>query len=49
MQRTLKKELAVMNSNETDLRRLLEEDNVNVLMAEKLSYILDGLEKLKIR
>jgi hypothetical protein len=33
--------------SERDLRRLFHEENKNSILAEKLSYILEGLEKLK--
>ena len=36
-----------MNVSERDLRRLFHEENKNSILAEKLSYILEGLEKLK--
>jgi len=40
-------ELADLNVSERDLRRLFHEENKNSILAEKLSYILEGLEKLK--
>ena len=40
-------ELADLNASERDLRRLFHEENENSILAEKLSYILEGLEKLK--
>jgi hypothetical protein len=49
MQRTLKKEMGDLNASERDLRRLFDEENPNVIMAEKLSFILSGLEKLKTK
>ncbi len=47
LQRSLKKELDDLNATERDLRRLFHEDNKNSIIAEKLSYILENLEKLK--
>lgn len=49
MQRTLKKEMSDLNSTERDLRRLFDEENPNVIVAEKLSFVLGGLEKLKTK
>lgn len=48
MQKTLKKELGEANATERDLRRLFEEDNANTVRAEKLSFILESLEKFKV-
>jgi len=38
-----------LNASERDLRRLFDEVNPNVIVAEKLSFILAGLEKLKTK
>ncbi len=43
----LKKELMDLSASEKDLRRLLTDDSGGMLMAEKLSYILEALDKLK--
>ncbi len=48
MQRTLKQELTDLESSERDLRRLFDENNPEFLMAEKLGFILEGLDKLKV-
>jgi hypothetical protein len=50
MQKTLKKELGEANATERDLRRLFEEESssVEIVKAEKLSFVLEALEKLKI-
>jgi hypothetical protein len=47
MQRGVKKELQDLSASCADLRRLFDEDNPNVILAEKLSFILEGIEKLK--
>jgi hypothetical protein len=47
MQKTIKKEIGDLNAAERDLRRLFDEENANAILAEKLSFILEGLEKLK--
>jgi hypothetical protein len=47
LQRVLKKELMDLSASEKDLRRLLTDDSGGMLMAEKLSYILEALDKLK--
>mmetsp|Transcript_15647 Transcript_15647/g.21453 ORF Transcript_15647/g.21453 Transcript_15647/m.21453 type:complete len:1759 (-) Transcript_15647:115-5391(-) len=47
MQKTVKKEMGESNSTERDLRRLFEDKNTAV-RAEKLSHILEALEKLKV-
>ncbi len=51
MQKTLKKELGEANATERDLRRLFEEEpstSTDIVKAEKLSFILESLEKLKV-
>jgi hypothetical protein len=51
MQKTLKKELGEANATERDLRRLFEEEpstHTEIVKAEKLSFILESLEKLKV-
>ncbi len=53
MQKVLKKELGEANATERDLRRLFEEDSgpndsQGILKAEKLSFILESLEKFKV-
>jgi len=53
MQKVLKKELGEANATERDLRRLFEEDSgqndsQGILRAEKLSFILESLEKFKL-
>jgi hypothetical protein len=47
MQRSVKKELQDLVASSADLRRLFDEENPNIIVAEKLSFILEGLEKLK--
>jgi len=47
MQRSVKKELQDLTASSADLRRLFDEENPNVILAEKLSFILEGIEKLK--
>lgn len=47
MQRALKQELAELESSERDLRRLFDDENAQILMAEKLSFIMEGMDKLK--
>ena len=47
MQKTLKKELGESVSTERDLRRLFEQAGGQVVQAEKLSFILESLEKFK--
>ena len=42
MQRTLKKELADLESSERDLRRLFEDETGVMIKAEKLTFILEG-------
>jgi hypothetical protein len=48
MQKSVKKELGESNSTERDLRRLFEESHGNVIQAEKLSFVLESLEKFKV-
>ncbi len=54
MQKVIKKELGDANSTERDLRRLFEEETSSVnsgsigIRAEKLSFILESLEKFKV-
>lgn len=48
MQKTLKKELGESVSTERDLRRLFEQQSDQVVQAEKLSFILESLEKFKV-
>ena len=43
MQRTLKKELADLESSERDLRRLYEDETGVMIKAEKLTFILEGI------
>ena len=47
LQRVLKKELMELSAQQKDLRRLLSDDKAGMLLAEKLSYILEALDKLK--
>ena len=47
MQRALKQELAELESSGRDLRRLFDDENSQILMAEKLSFIMEGMDKLK--
>lgn len=47
MQRSLKSELNDLNAHERDMRRLFDDDSIEVIRAEIISQVLDGLEKLK--
>eukprot|EP01042_Synura_sphagnicola_P005236 gene5236-6680_t len=47
MQKSLKKDLGEALATQRDLRRLFEESSAGVMRAEKLSFILESLEKLK--
>jgi hypothetical protein len=47
LQRVLKKELTDLSAAEKDLRRLFDDPNAEMLLAEKLSYVLEALDKLK--
>jgi hypothetical protein len=47
MQRSLKSELNDLNAHERDMRRLFDGDSFDVIRAEIISQVLDGLEKLK--
>ena len=47
LQRVLKKELTDLSAAEKDLRRLFDDPNADMLLAEKLSYVLEALDKLK--
>ena len=49
MQRNLRKEMTDLNASERDLRRLFDEENPNVIKAEKLSFVLSGIEKMKTK
>lgn len=48
MQKSLKKDLGESVSTERDLRRLFEQQGEHVVQAEKLSFILESLEKFKV-
>jgi len=48
MQKTLKKELGDSVSTERDLRRLFEQTSDPAVRAEKLSFVLESLEKFKL-
>lgn len=48
MQKTLKKELGDSVSTERDIRRLFEQSVDDIVRAEKLSFILESLEKFKL-
>jgi hypothetical protein len=47
MQRAIKKELLDLNTSEAELRKLFDSNNENSIRAESLSFVLEGLEKLK--
>jgi hypothetical protein len=47
MQKSLKKDLGECLATQRDLRRLFEESAAGVMRAEKLSFVLESLEKLK--
>jgi glucan-binding YG repeat protein len=47
MQRSLKKELGDLSASERDLRRMFEEDSVDVVHAEKLTFVLEAIDKLR--
>mmetsp|Transcript_14540 Transcript_14540/g.24163 ORF Transcript_14540/g.24163 Transcript_14540/m.24163 type:complete len:91 (+) Transcript_14540:146-418(+) len=47
MQKALKKDLGDSMSTERDLRRLFETEDKSGVQAEKLSFILESLEKFK--
>jgi hypothetical protein len=47
LQRVLKKELTDLSAAEKDLRRLFDDPNADMLLAEKLSYVLEALDKIK--
>jgi hypothetical protein len=47
MQRSLKKELGDLSASERDLRRMFEEDSVDIVHAEKLTFILEAIDKLR--
>lgn len=49
MQRTLKKEMTDLESSERDLRRLFDDQSATTIKAEKLAFILEGLERLKVQ
>ena len=48
MQKTVKKELGDSMSTERDLRRLFEQASDPAMRAEKLSFVLESLEKFKL-
>ena len=49
MQKSLKQDLGDSMSTERDLRRLFEQkDSQSVVAAEKLSFVLESLEKFKV-
>lgn len=48
MQKSLKKELGDSASTERDLTRLFEQRDATQVQAEKLSFILESLEKFKV-
>ena len=49
MQKSLKQDLGDSMSTERDLRRLFEQkDSLSVVAAEKLSFVLESLEKFKV-
>jgi hypothetical protein len=45
----LKKELSDLGASERDLRRVFDADSGDVITAEKLTFVLEGLDKLKVR
>ena len=49
MQRSIKKDLGDSNSTERDIRRIFEQEHGQAINAEKLSFILESLETLKVR
>jgi hypothetical protein len=48
MQKSIKKDLSESSATERDLRRLFEEKGGAGVMAERLSFLLESLEKFKI-